>query len=320
MRVILRFILLGAVFCVLTVGALVAWSTESGTKEGAVAQLPSGASEVVIDTLQRPPAEKPSIGVPPTGTGTIYAPRDVVDLTRLVLEASRDQTAHLARYIEYATTIVVVFFTLLGAVGATFGLHKLHDVENTAKAAVEKFEKDLSSLKQGADARQAEFQSNIDKATADLHREINDQIELIAARAEIDQAMNFVKQDAGLANRMLRNASTRIEAVLTRQQVSVKGRIRGMADLAYTVKRLGDHERAHSVVMEAAHLAKNSEPTMFPLLAYNTACYASLLDKVDACDWLSQAIQANPQYKESAKKDQDFDKIKDSERFKKLTE
>ena len=64
-------------------------------------------------------------------TGMIYAPRDVVDMTRLVLEMSRDQTTHTAHYIEIATKVIVIFFSVLGAIGAAFGLCLL-SVEHAA--------------------------------------------------------------------------------------------------------------------------------------------------------------------------------------------
>lgn len=315
MKVLKKFLLLGFLFCTITLGALSLLTLPASAKDAAAVAPISAASAPVVS----PPGK-----VNPTRTNAgpqsnaVSDPKDVIELSKLVIEVTRDQTSNLARYIEYSTTVIVVFFSLLGAVGAAFGWYKLNDMEATAAAAMANFQKDLDAFKTKAQDMQGDFKASIDSATADLHREINDQIELIAARAEIDQAING-KFEPAQGNRMLANASKRIQVVLDSHQVSIKARIRGMADLAFALKRLGDHEKAFQTVTDAADSAQSLEPKMFPLLAYNAACYATLLDKPDSCEWLSKAIAANAQYKEAAKKDVDFEKIRETSRFKELT-
>lgn len=227
-------------------------------------------------------------------SGMIYAPRDVVDMTRLVLETSRDQTTHMAHYIETATTVIVVFFSVLGAVGAAFGMHKIGDIERRAKEITETIENDLGK-----------------KITA-LHREINDQSELLSAKAEINIASG--------STFLLKNAARRIKLVLDRNEVSKQARIRGLADYAYAIKRTGDVPDALRHIEEAAVLAKESEPTMFSLIAFNAGCYECILgNRERALVWLKQAIEQHPEYKESAKRDKDFESIWEMPEFAEIT-
>lgn len=229
-----------------------------------------------------------------TGSGMIYAPRDVVDMTRLVLEVSRDQTMHTAHYIELATTVIVVFFSVIGAVGAAFGLHKIGDIERRAEAIKEKVE--------------AEMQEKIHA----LHREINDQAELLTAKSEI--------ATAGGDAFALANAAQRIKTVLERDHISKQSRIRGLADYAYAIKRTGNVPDALLHIEKAAELARECAPKMLPLVAFNAACYSCILGQTEkALEWLKTAIEHNPDYKESAKKDGDFKSIWEAEKFKTLT-
>lgn len=228
------------------------------------------------------------------GAGMIYAPRDVVDMTRLVLEVSRDQALHTAHYIELATTVIVVFFSVIGAVGAAFGLHKIGDIERRADAIKEKIEADMQ-----------------EKIHA-LHREINDQAELLTAKSEI--------ATSGGDTFTLANAAQRIKAVLERDHISKQSRIRGLADYAYAIKRTGNVPDALLHIEKAAELARECAPKMIPLVAFNAACYSCILGQTEkALTWLKTAIEHNPDYKETAKKDGDLKSIWEADKFKTLT-
>ena len=324
MKVAKNIILFAVLFVAFTVSALLLWPGSGNAREhgSAAATSRSSGTEVQQEQGGNSPSTKAISALQATqvvAPGVIYAPRDVVDMTRLVLEASRDQNSHLAHYIERATTIIVVFFTLLGAVGAAFGLHKINDVEKKAKEAIDKFENDLKASREKATTLETEFQQKIFEATNALHREIDDQVDLTAAREEIDQAING-KFETTSMNRMLTNAAARIQVVLEKKTVSDKARIRGLAHLAFAKKRLGSFEAATDYILDAAALAEKSYPEMLPLLAFNAACYSALdtRQKSDPCIWLAKAIQLNPQYKESAADDPDFNGIKETERFRAL--
>ena len=323
-RFVKSFCFFSLVFVALAVGSLLMWPTSGIANNGSVVRVATaGPQDAPLKSMSPASSAESKAAEPKQGAGDaaqkygLNSAGDVIDLTRLVLENTRDQTTNLTSFIERATTVIVVFFTLLGAVGAAFGWNKLHDMEKAASDALAKFQKDLDQLNLTASQLQTNFQARLDSATALVHGEINDQIELIAARAEIDQAING-KFESEMANRMLANACKRIEAVLANQQVSIKARIRGMAHVAYAKKRLGDVEAAFAAVEQAANLAKDAEPTMFSLLAYNAACYACILQKPDCLRWLADAVAANPQHKEGAMKDPDFAGLKDTQEFQAL--
>ncbi len=254
-------------------------------------------------------------------SGVIYAPRDIVDLTRLVLEANRDQTSHLAHYIERGTTVIVILFSVLAACGAVFGLKNLNDIENRAREFSKKIETELGAkLKEttdGFEKHMSGFENDMSNLNIKLTKEIDEQTELLAARAEI--ATSLINQSS-IDTRMLSNAVKRIEAVLKRNnyQVSTRGGIRGLADLAFAKKRLGDHEGALQAIEKAINFAEKVAPEALGLLNYNAACYASLSKRLDACGWLEKAIHLNVQYKTSALTEVDFDNIKATDCFIKL--
>lgn len=144
-----------------------------------------------------------------------------------------------------------------------------------------------------------------------LHLEINDQSELLTGKAEINTAGG----DAFL----IKNAAQRIKAVLDRNKISKQSRIRGLADYAYAIKRTGDVHEALRHITEAADLAKDHAPKMFPLVAFNVACYQCILgNSTPALSWLKLAIESNPEYKDSAQKDEDFKSIWGLDAFKEL--
>ena len=312
-----KYALLGIGFCIFNIGILYFLASPAKGKEhGAPVGHGAQAAESGVVTSGNSPSTK-LIGAVQNGQsglpGVIYAPRDVVDMTRLVLETSRDQTTHLAHYIEHATTVLVVFFTLLGAVGASVGLHKLNDIDAKAKAAMERFENDLNVAKAAAAELAARFKDNVDAADVDLRREIDDQIELVMARVEMEQSLKGPVLD----NRGLTNAKKRLSAVLDRNQISAKGRIRGGADLAFILKRLGDEDAAYGVVCAASETASKYQPSSVPLLEYNAACYASLLDKQkEAIRHLKAAIGGDSTCKTLAACDEDFKNIKNTDEFK----
>jgi hypothetical protein len=228
-------------------------------------------------------------------TGMIYAPRDVVDMTRLVLEMSRDQTTHTAHYIEIATKVIVVFFSVLGAIGAAFGMHKIGDIENRAAQIAERIEREMGDRIQA------------------LHRELNNQAELFSAKAEVEIAISNNNM-YGLAN-----AATRIKSVLDRDDVSAESRIRGLADYAYAIKRTGDVKKALESISAAVPLAREKAPIKLPLLLFNAACYAAILeDKDSALRYLEEAISLNSSYKSSAQTDKDFTSVSETSKFKEL--
>jgi hypothetical protein len=305
------FIFLSVIFLALTLGPLLLLPL-SGDRGGEVAAQTVKLGQAASQNPRRELVDAPS-------KFALNSAGDVIDMTRLVLESTRDHTANLTNFIERATTVIVVFFTLLGAVAAAFGWSKLRDMEDAAKTALSKFQGDLDQLNAHALGGQTTFHEKLDAATAQVHREINNQIELIAARAEIDQAING-KFELAMSNRMLANACKRIDVVLADQQVSTKARIRGMADAAFAKKRLGQIELALDAVVAAANLAEGDQPEMYPLLAYNAACYSCLLGKSDALTWLAAAIKANPQHKDGAKADTDFATLKDDPNFQSLVQ
>ena len=228
-------------------------------------------------------------------TGMIYAPRDVVDMTRLVLEMSRDQTTHTAHYIEIATKVIVIFFSVLGAIGAAFGLHKIGDIENRAGKIAERIEHEMGDRIQA------------------LHRELNNQAELFSAKTEVEIAINNDNM-YGLAN-----AATRIKTVLDRDDVSAESRIRGLADYAYAIKRTGDVKKALESISAAVPLAREKAPIKLPLLLFNAACYAAILGENDsALKYLEEAVALNSEYKNLAQNDKDFASVSETSKFKEL--
>ena len=296
--------MLSAVFCTLTVAGLLGWPSTTKATQSAAAVPPPATSSSAPKGLSIPAAEP----APAPKSFAVNSAGDVIDVARLVLETTRDQTASVTSLIERAATVIVVFFTLLGATATAFGWHKFNDMKVAADQVLDKYREDMAAAQKNAAALHAEFEDSLEKATIATRKEMNGQMELMAARGELDQAING-KFDPQLANRMLNNAVKRISSVLEGQEMSTKAKIRGLADLAYARKRLGDVETAFETVHKAADLARADAPSMFPLLAYNAACYACLLNQAEAIQWLKDAIAADSQYKENAAKDSDFASI-----------
>jgi tetratricopeptide (TPR) repeat protein len=305
------------IFSLFTSGALMLIPLTSSAKEQGHHRV---ETSTVLPSVQEQGGNSPSVkaiaGLQSnqlTAPSIIYAPRDVIDMTRLVLEASRDQTSHLAHYIERGTTVIVILFSVLAACGAVFGLKNLHEIEARARLVSTKIE---AELKETSD----KLRLSIGDLSSSFTREIDEQTELLAARAEIGTSL---VNSSNIDIRMLRNAEKRIEAVLKLNdyKVSTRGGIRGFADLAFAKKRLGDHEGALATAilgLEAAESIAPKAQDALELLSYNVACYSSLLNKSNACEWLEKAIKLNPQFKVNAQADADFDKIKNLSRFKEL--
>ncbi len=305
MRFTIKFLLLSCLSCVLTVGALWSWPAASANLVGA-----SG-------TQQQPVAagDKSAVGGKEEAS---YKAGEFIDMARLVLESSRDQAATTTAFIERATTVIIVFFTLLGVGGALIGWTKLHDMETSANNAIQQFNTDLELLRDGATGVSAEFSRTIENAMREVRAEMLARIELLAASAEIAHAKNG-NESLQQKMQLLSTAAKRLEAVITRPELSPETKIRGLADLGYARKRLGDVDRAFTVVQEAASLAKQHAPDMYPLLAYNAACYSALLGRAEASDWLSKAISEKAEYRDNACADEDFLKVRDLEWFKTIT-
>lgn len=315
MKILHRLGLVGILFCAGSMGALTigikAPRAQEGNPNAQVAGTPLPVQEA------SGPVPQASLNISAgqqLSHGVIYAPKDVVDLTRLVLETNRDQNSHLAHYIERATTVIVLLFSLLAAAAAVFGLKKLQDVDEKAQKAIKSFEDGLAKSREKVGELEAEFKQSIDVSAHDIHRELNDQIELISARAEIDQSQNG-GFDELTKNRMLMNASKRIQRVLDGNAVSARAKVRALADLGFIKKRLGDIEGAYAVLMQAISLVGPENSSSLPLLTFNAACYASLLKKPDACTLLEAAIALRPEYKDLAKTDGDFGNIKEQPQF-----
>ena len=303
MKFFSKLCLLSTIFCTVTLGVLLGWPQVTGAAPPNQAQAPVPAASAPAPQLQQ--------RFPASSAG------DVVDVARLVLETTREQTASVTGLIERATTVIVVFFTLIGAVAAAFGWHKFNDMKTAADAMLETYRTGLTEAQQKVLQHHDEFKDSLHRATAAMRIEMNGQIELMAARVELDQALNK-NLDAPSSNRMLMNAVKRINFVLHGQDLSPKAKLRGLADLAYAKKRLGDIEAAFEAAEQAAKLAKEEEPATLHLIAYNAACYACLLDKPEAIEWLKTAIEGNSQHKESAARDPDFHRLKESAAFQNL--
>ena len=79
--------------------------------------------------------------------------------------------------------------------------------------------------------------------------------------------------------------------------------------------KLGRYDEAISTYNKAVELAPN-----YPVIIYNRGCaYCRKGDKANALADLKKAISINPQFKESARKDEDYKSLWDDEEFKKLT-
>lgn len=291
LRLIWKLAALSFVFCAITLSVLFI----GGAKEAKAQQ---GGAHVQVPRTQPQPPDQSNAGSPARAVsgvlaqanqGVIYAPRDVVDMSRLVLEVSRDNTEHLAHYIELGTTVIVVFFTLLGALGAAFGLHKMDDMDKKVAAW------------------EREYRAKMESSVAILRLEIVNQNELMTAKLEIEKALRMT--DAETMNRQLRFAISRIEKALASEHLPATARLRGLADLAFAAKRLADVDKAFTSVCKAIELSvhEDLEAKSRALLNYNAACYACLLKKRSEClERLVTAIHLNEDYKVKAGADDDF--------------
>lgn len=305
MTVAIKFLLLSCLSCALTVGALWSW--------------PAASANLVAtsNAQQKPPTTAFDKAAVVGKDEASYKAGEFIDMARLVLESSRDQAATTTAFIERATTVVIVFFTLLGTGAALLGWSKLRDMEGSANNAIQQFNTDLEQLRDGASGLSAEFSRTLEASMEGVREEMLTRIELLAASAEIAQANNGKESDQQKIQ-LLATAAKRLEAALTRSELSPVTRIRGLADLGFARKRLGDVDSAFSVVQEAAIMAMQHARDMYPLLAYNAACYSALLGRSEACDWLTKAINEKSEYKDNACADQDFLGVRESEGFKKL--
>lgn len=245
---------------------------------------------------------------------------DFIEITKLVLENTRDQTNLTTGFIQYGITIIVAFFTIGGTVCMLIGLNKVNDLKQQAQAELSVYKERLSLHENEARRYKEDFEKKMQEISASMHVELDSQIELLAARAEIDHAtsnQSNIPKEAW--SRFLHNACKRIEVVLENEKLSSVAKIRGLADLGYAKKRLGDFENAYFHLDEAAKLAKNETIEMYALTAYNAACYAAITKNPSAEKWLNEAINSKEKYKSNASVDSDFSEVKETDWFKRLT-
>lgn len=318
-----RILLLSLLYSVITLSALSVMNSVFG------AEMPHSRSSIgpTQESAGRTPGARAVAGLnagEQSAPGVVYAPRDVVDMTRLVLETNRDETAHLAHYIEHATTVIVVFFSILGAAGTVFGIKKVDDIERRAKTLTASFEEAVEKSTEKVTTLQTDFerktadaealiQQKVSLTEANLHLEINDHMELVSGRLEIEQALTR-NQSVEEANRQLMNAVRRIERAVKDGRVADQAKVRAFADLAYAKKRLQDLSGAYEAIVNALAVAGavgEKDPARLGLLNYNAACYACLLGKIaETVAHLQQAIAFDPHWKRKADDEKDFEAAK----------
>src|SRR5688572_14445959 len=112
LRFIWKLAALSFVFCTLTLAVMLLAGAKDANAQhgGGGGHLPTPrGQQQQPDQSGTSTAARTTAGIAAQANGgVIYAPRDVVDMSRLVLEVSRDNTAHLAHYIELGTTVIVV--------------------------------------------------------------------------------------------------------------------------------------------------------------------------------------------------------------------
>jgi tetratricopeptide (TPR) repeat protein len=91
---------------------------------------------------------------------------------------------------------------------------------------------------------------------------------------------------------------------------------------AYTLRRIEDTHEALNVSKEAINLATKDNDNYEKVRAlYNSACYSAILgEKNDAISYLEQAVHIQPEMKNIARNDSDFENIKNEAGFKKITD
>lgn len=259
---------------------------------------------------------------------------NVIDVARLVLETTKEQSENNARMIQVASTVVVVMFSLVAAFLGFFGWNKLIDMENAANNIVKQFNADTDDLTNNLSKEAVDFKEGVKKKIEEnmtsLHNEMIAQSEFIFARTELNGVLQSkVIFEAGCGslsaaekavhlnnfNADLDRVVARLVKALESKDISNKVRIRGLADAAYAVKRRGDAERALTFIDEALKVVdpkSNDMTDSHALLSYNAACYSAMLNKDDSIieNYLRQSIKLSGKYLEIAKSDEDFSTVK----------
>jgi tetratricopeptide (TPR) repeat protein len=240
----------------------------------------------------------------------VYAPRDVVDMTRLVLETSNkvltnaDKYAeHTHKMIELSTQVIVVFFVVLGAIGALVGIHRVEHVDHKIDA----FEKDGKLLIQKHDDELKKLMSDHDRKLEGLSKQAKQQsealVELLNGRHCIDQGMQLLEAgetNAGhLSNKWFQRGADRLEQVLDRYpDMASVNLVRGLMDIGVARKRLGQYDKALDAVERAVKIAQTDFVSAVGSLSFNAGCYCALTGQPDkAIEYLKRAIDASPDLK-----------------------
>lgn len=288
----------------------------------------SGGSQNVDSTRgdQQPQKTAAVAGSVDSKNGPIYAHRDVVDMTRLVLEISRDQTLHTNHVIERATHVVVILFVVLGAIAGLWGIHKVDEFDEKVDKLLKRHEASVESSAQAANQELQKLinahQKMSDESLKSLDKQREAMVELIAGRIYIDQGLTYFEAGrADLSTEWFKAGVDRINRVLSKHpEVSPQSRLRSLAGVGYAYKRLGKVDAAYAALVQAVEIAKTHQDESLAFLNFNASCYAALLSKSEECfQYLKDAIVLDQEHKASAvvemKAGGDFHSIKDSAEF-----
>lgn len=220
-----------------------------------------------------------------------------VDIARLVLETTKAQTESVFSTINFLVGVGTAVVAILVALAAFFGYREW---------------KDLKRLRDS-------FQLQMDKLSEEMRQEINAQIELTSARAEIDTALR--ESEHAASSRMYRNAIVRIQSQLSKSpHISSTARIRGLADVAFAKKRLGETSEALNAI-EQALIIEDEDVARRALLTYNAACYAAIVKKFEICEKrLGESIRLDLAKRGQAGADDDFKNVRELDWFIRLTQ
>ena len=178
---------------------------------------------------------------------TDVPPTNLLDVARLVLETTKAQTESVYSTINLLMGIGAGIAAILLASAAFFGYREWRDLKRL----------------------RATFQERLDEQAEEMRQEINAQIELTSARVEIDTALR--ESDQATSSRMYRNAIKRIQLQLERSpHLSPIAKVRGLADIGFAMKRLGQTQDALSAIEAALSLVSTDDVARRSLLAYRS--------------------------------------------------
>lgn len=305
-RLAIKLLVFALLFCAINFGFLRHFGAAEA-KEASRA-VPPPKVEQHADGGTTTPSQRAVSGVA-SSQGVIYAPRDVVDMSKLVLDISRENTAHVAHYIEIATTVIVVFFSVLGALAAAFGLHKMDDLDQKASKAVKAFEEGLQQSRDEMKKLENAHTLALSSATETLNSRIRNLTSVLSARVEI-QLSNRADVTEDQKKRVFQQVSTALSAALSDgSDGALVGvvRSRALSDLAWVKKRTGQIDEAIEAIDEAISIAEHDGLGSLGLLHFNAACYCSLKSNFpDSLKHLKTAVGKEPRYRNAALEEQDF--------------